>query len=113
MRPSTKTRPRPIAVLSNDVDVDGDALSVTVTTAGLGTAIVVRRRDDRVHAPPDYSVPTASGTPSTTARRHGDGHVSVTVNAVNDTPTAANKRPAPPTRRDDVTLTGADVETCD
>lgn len=80
-----------IAVLQNDDDVDGDTLSVTSTTApGQGGSVTIESDNTLTYAPAtdfvgtetfDYTV--TDGIASVTAT------VTVTVNNVNDAPTAA------------------------
>ena len=104
-----------IDVVANDGDVDGDVLAVTsVGAAAAGTVTV--EPDGRIRYTPfaniygadsfGYAVSDgAGGTASAT--------VSVTISSVNDAPTAAGKSVT--TKYGTavaITLTGADVETC-
>jgi subtilisin family serine protease len=104
-----------IDVLANDGDVDGDPLSVSAVGAP-GAGSVAVEADGRLTYTPaanysgsdsfSYTVSDgASGTDSAT--------VSITVSAVNDPPTAADKTVTTAYGKAvAVTMTGGDVETC-
>jgi len=103
-------------VLANDTDIDGDTLTpIAVTAADLGSVAIAPDGSLVYTPPPNYYGPDAFSY--TVSDGHGgtaDAAVSITVASVNDAPTAAAKTATTKyATAVTVTLTGADVETCD
>ena len=90
-RPPTKTQPSPSMCLGNDSDIDGDSLTVTSASAANGSVSI--NVDGTIDYTPDanfngtdtisYEIADGNGGTSTAS-------VTVTVNAVNDGPVAAD-----------------------
>jgi subtilisin family serine protease len=104
-----------IPVLANDSDIDGDSLTVTVTSPGEGTTTVAPDGTVSYTPPRDFYGSDAFGyTISDGAGGTAGATVSIAVSAVNDTPTVAPKTVSTTYQKAvAVTMTGADVETCD
>jgi DNA/RNA endonuclease G (NUC1) len=97
----------------NDTDVDGDALTVTAA-GGASKGAVEILGDGSVRYTPNLNANGADSFTYTVSDGHGGtatGSVSVTINPVNDAPTADNQ--SAETNEDTaktITLTGADVD---
>ncbi|MEP6637927.1 MAG: Ig-like domain-containing protein [Chloroflexota bacterium] len=108
-------QPVTIAVLANDGDIDGDALSVAVTAPGVGSAAA--NADGTItYTPPlnEYGDDTFGYTVSDGAGGTASASVTVSISPVNDPPTAAPKTVSTPyATAVTISMTGADVETCD
>jgi len=105
-----------LALAANDTDVDGDALAVVaVGQPTLGTATLAG--DGSVQYTPAanvYGVDSFTYTVGDGADGTATGTATVTVSAVNDAPVAAPKSVSTSYQTAvSITLTGADVETCD
>ena len=105
-----------LALAANDTDVDGDALAVVaVGQPTLGAATLAG--DGSVQCTPAvnvYGVDSFTYTVGDGADGTATGTATVTVSAVNDAPVAAPKSVSTSYQTAvSITLTGADVETCD
>ncbi len=107
--------PVTINVLANDGDIDGDPLTVEVTTPGAGDAVV--NPDGTItYTPPtnQYGDDTFGYAISDGAGGTDSASVTVSISPVNDAPSAAPKTVTTGFQTAvQVTMTGADVETCD
>jgi subtilisin family serine protease len=108
--------PTNIAVLTNDTDADEDTLSTSaVTDPPHGTAsvnadgTVAYAPDPNYNGPDSFDYTVSDGTGGTDS-----GHVSVTVTAVDDQPTAAPKTASTPASTPvTITMSGTDPDTCE
>ena len=102
---------------ANDTDIDGDSLSVmSVGTPLSGTAVV--NANGTVTYTPEanaYGTDTFAYTVGDGAGGSASGSISVQITAANDAPAALTRSRSRPTTRQPstITITGADVETCD
>ena len=108
--------PITLVLAANDTDVDGDSLAVVeVGQPSMGNA--VRGEGGTVVYTPEanaYGVDSFGYTVGDGAGGQATGTVTVTVTAVNDAPTADPKAVTTSYQTSvSITLTGADVETCD
>ncbi len=104
-----------IDVAANDSDIDGDALTPIAVTSPVAGSVSVTPDGTLLYTPLAnyYGSDSFDYTVSDGAGGSASASVSISVTAVNDTPTAAPKTATTKYQTAvTVTLTGADVETC-